>query len=408
MPTLGKKKILLGVTGGIAAYKSVVLLRGLRELGASVRVVMTESAQAFVTPLTFQALSGFPVATELLNAQQESAMGHIELARWADLVVVAPASADFLARLAGGLANDLLSTLCLATQAPIRVAPAMNRQMWLNVATQENVRKLEARGVGIWGPASGSQACGETGPGRMLEPEQLLQRVVASYAAGPLKGVRVLLTAGPTREPIDPVRFIGNRSSGRMGFALSEALRDLGAQVSLVCGPVALPTPIDVERVDVETAEQMHQAVMRRVGECEIFVGVAAVADYRPAAVAAKKIKRSRERLELTLEPNPDILAEVAALEAAPFTVGFAAETDRVAEHGEAKRLAKGVDMIAANLVGAAEGGFDKDENALLLLSGAERETLPMMPKTVLARRLAEIIAERYLASRELREMFNI
>lgn len=399
MPTLEMKNILLGVTGGIAAYKSVVLLRGLRELGAPVRVVMTEAARSFVTPLTFQALSGHPVASELLSAQQESAMGHIELARWADLVLVAPASADFIARLAGGMANDLLTALCLATEAPIKVAPAMNRMMWRNLATQENVRTLEARDIGIWGPDEGSQACGETGPGRMLEPETILQRVVAQFSQGPLQGTRILLTAGPTREPIDPVRFVGNRSSGRMGFALAEALRELGARVCLISGPVTLSTPSGMERVDVETALQMHQAVMGRVGECDIFIGVAAVADYRPVSVASEKIKRSGERLNLALEPNPDILAEVAALEVAPFTVGFAAETECLEEHGEAKRISKGVDLIAANRVGAEEGGFDKDENSLLLLSGLGREALPMMSKAVLARRLAEIIAQRYLAS---------
>ena len=399
MPTLDGKKILLGVTGGIAAYKSAVLLRGLRQSGASVRVVLTAAAQAFVTPLTFQALSGHPVFTELLSAEQESAMNHIELARWADLVLVAPASADFMARLVCGMANDLLATLCLATTVPIKIAPAMNRQMWLNPATRENTQRLCARGFGIWGPDAGLQACGETGPGRMLEPEDLLERVEALFADGPLQGVGVLITAGPTREPIDPVRFIGNRSSGRMGFAIADAFRGLGADVCLVSGPVALSTPIDVERVDVETAAQMYTSVMDRVQDCDIFIGVAAVADYRPVTMAEQKVKKTRERLNLSLEPNPDILAEVAAMEGGPFTVGFAAETERLEEHAESKRLSKGVDLIAANQVGTEKGGFERDENALLLLWDEGRESLPMMPKAVLAQRLAEIVSEKYRAS---------
>ncbi len=396
MRTLNKKKILLGVTGGIAAYKSALLLRGLRESGATVRVVMTSAAQAFVTPLTFQALSGQPVFTELLDAEQESAMSHIELARWADLVLVAPASADFMARLTCGMANDLLSTLCLASTAPIKLAPAMNQQMWLNPATQENVQRLSARGLGIWGPDDGLQACGETGPGRMLEPEELRRRVEALYADALLHQVRVLLTAGPTREPIDPVRYIGNRSSGRMGFALAAALHGLGADVCLVAGPVALPTPEGVERVDVETAAQMNEAVLQRVQNSEIFVGVAAVADYRPVSTADQKIKKSAQPLRLTLEPNPDILAAVAALEGGPFSVGFAAETECLEEYAEAKRLSKGVDLIAANQVGIGVGGFESAENALLLLWDGGRESLPMMPKERLALKLAEAIAERY------------
>ena len=399
MPTLDKKKILLGVTGGIAAYKSVLLLRGLQESGATVRVVMTRAAQAFVAPLTFQALSGQPVYTELLSAEQESAMSHIELARWADLVLVAPASADFMARLTCGMANDLLSTLCLATTAPVKLAPAMNRQMWLNPATQENSQRLSARGIGVWGPDEGLQACGENGPGRMLEPDDLLLRVKALFAAQPLNLVRVLITAGPTREPIDPVRFIGNRSSGRMGFALADALQNLGAEVCLVSGPVTLPTPVDVERVDVETAAQMHSAVMRRVQACDIFIGVAAVADYRPVSVADQKLKKSGERLSLVLEPNPDILAEVAALEEGPFTVGFAAETERLEENAEAKRRNKGVDLIAANQVGTRVGGFESAENALLLLWDGGRESLPMMSKDSLALNLVEVIVKRYRAA---------
>ncbi len=396
MPTLDDKKILLGITGGIAAYKSALLLRMLQRSGASVRVVMTAAAQAFVTPLTFQALSGQRVYTELLDLEQEAAMNHIELARWADLVLVAPASADFLARLTAGMANDLLSTLCLATRAPIALAPAMNQQMWLNQATRENVQRLVSRGIKLWGPDEGLQACGESGPGRMLEAASLREMAETFFAPGPLQGVRVLITAGPTREPIDPVRFIGNRSSGRMGFALADAFKQLGADVCLVSGPVALATPSGVQRVNVETAEEMQHAVMARAKACEIFVGVAAVADYRPVTAVGQKIKKSIERLNLALEPNPDILAEVAALEHAPFTVGFAAETEKLEAHAEAKLHAKGIDLIAANRVGEADGGFESEENALLLLWEDGRESLPMMPKSRLARQLADRISKQY------------
>ena len=399
MPSLERKKILLGVTGGIAAYKSALLLRALQASGAVVRVVMTQAAQAFVTPLTFQALSGQRVFTELLDWQQEASMPHIELARWPDLILVAPASADFLARLSHGLADDLLSTLCLATTAPIAVAPAMNQQMWLNPATRENCRRLAARGMQIWGPTEGLQACGEIGPGRMLEAEELHQRVERLFTAGPLLGVQVLMTAGPTREPIDPVRYLSNRSSGKMGFALAEALHCLGAEVCLVSGPVGLPTPAGVVRVDVETAAEMHQAVMSRVEDCAIFVGVAAVADYRPENPATQKLKRSADPLRLDLVANPDILTEVARLTHAPFTVGFAAETERLEAFAESKRSLKGIDLIAANLVGGEQGGFESDENALLLAWEGGREWLSMMPKQLLAHRLAERISQLYLTA---------
>lgn len=399
MPSLNKKKILLGVTGGIAAYKSAVLLRALQRSGATVRVVMTPAAQAFITPLTFQALSGQRVFTELLDREQEAAMQHIELARWADLILVAPASADFMARLAQGLANDLLATLCLASSAPIALAPAMNRQMWLNPATQENCRRLAGRGVWLWGPQEGLQACGESGPGRMLEAEELQQRVEAFFTPGPLLGVRVLMTAGPTREPIDPVRYISNRSSGKMGFALAAALQALGAEVCLVSGPVALPTPAGVERVDAERAADMHREVMARVEGCDIFIGVAAVADYRPDQPATHKLKKSHTPLQLALVPNPDILAEVAALDQGPFTVGFAAETEQLETYAETKRAVKGLDLIAANQVGGKQGGFESDENALLLVWQGGREWLPMMAKDLLARTLAERISQQYLTA---------
>jgi phosphopantothenoylcysteine decarboxylase/phosphopantothenate--cysteine ligase len=396
MSELNGKRVLLGLTGGIAAYKSAELVRLLRGAGAEVQVVMTRGATEFITPLTLQALSGRPVRLELFDEAAEAAMGHIELARWADLVLVAPASADFMARLAQGMANDLLSTLCLATEAPIALAPAMNQRMWLNPATAANARLLSDRGVLLWGPAAGEQACGEVGPGRMLEPVELMRHCRGLLAGGPLSGARVLLTAGPTREPIDPVRFIGNRSSGKMGYALARAFRGAGAQVTLVSGPVALATPAGVERIEVETALEMEREVMARVEESELFVACAAVADYRPAAVAPGKIKKRQEVLDLNLVRNPDILAQVAALPGTPFTVGFAAETERVAEQAEAKRRAKGVDMMAANLVGTEQGGFERDENALTLLWEGGRRELPMAGKEALAQTLVAVIAEQY------------
>lgn len=396
MSELSGKRILLGITGGIAAYKSAELVRLLRGVGAEVQVVMTRGAMEFITPLTLQALSGRPVRLELFDKAAEAAMGHIELARWADLILVAPASADFMARLTQGMANDLLSTLCLATEVPIVLAPAMNQRMWLNAATAANAQLLQQRGIRLWGPAAGEQACGEVGPGRMLEPAELMSQCKKLLMAGPLSGVRVLLTAGPTREPIDPVRFIGNRSSGKMGYALARAFRGVGAQVTLVSGPVSLAAPKGVACIDVETALEMEQAVMGRVSESDLFVACAAVADYRPAERAQGKIKKSQEALDLSLVRNPDILAQVAALPDGPFTVGFAAETERVAEQAEAKRRAKGVDMIAANLVGAEQGGFERDENALTLLWEGGCRELPMASKELLAQALVAIITEQY------------
>jgi len=396
MNELAGKKLLLGITGGIAAYKTVELVRLLRKSAAEVQVVLTGAATQFVTPMTLQAVSGRPVRQELFDPAHEAAMGHIELARWADLVLVAPASAGFLARLANGFADNLLATLCLATAAPIVLAPAMNQQMWQNAATRHNVALLEQRGIELWGPATGDQACGEVGPGRMLEPEVLLSQLCSRFTQGPLAGVRVLLTAGPTREPLDPVRFIGNRSSGKMGFALARAFAGAGARVELVAGPVSLDTPVGVERIDVETAGEMEQAVMARVKGCDIFVGCAAVADYRPDAVAEQKIKKSSDRMEIRLVRNPDILASVAALPEAPFTVGFAAETQDPEAYAEKKRIAKRVNMIAANLVGARQGGFERDENALTLIWEGGREQLPMTDKVSLAEKLVSLIAEHY------------
>jgi phosphopantothenoylcysteine decarboxylase/phosphopantothenate--cysteine ligase len=397
--------ILLGVSGGIAAYKAAELVRRLRERGCEVRVVMTAAATEFVGPLTFQALSGQPVRTSLLDPAAEAGMGHIELARWADRVLMAPATADLIARLAAGLADDLPTTLALATQAPLYLAPAMNQQMWCHPATQENIGRLRARGVHILGPGEGSQACGDQGPGRMLEPMEIVAALLdplpgAQFApvAGRLMGVRALVTAGPTREPLDPVRYLGNRSSGRMGYAVAAALAGLGAEVTLVSGPTALPTPARVERIDVETAREMHGAVMDRIGGIDLYVGAAAVADYRPESPGEQKIKKHQDALVVRLVRNPDILAEVAALPRPPFTVGFAAETERVEEHALTKLNAKRLKMIAANQVGAAEGGFERAENALTVLWSGGRRDFPMMSKTRLAVELAQLIAERYVA----------
>nr|WP_041604026.1 bifunctional phosphopantothenoylcysteine decarboxylase/phosphopantothenate--cysteine ligase CoaBC [Thioflavicoccus mobilis] len=395
-------RILLGISGGIAAYKAVELVRRLRETGAEVQVVMTRAAGAFVTPLSLQAVSGRPVRQALLDPQAEAGLDHIELARWADLLLVAPATAHLMARLALGLADDLLTTLVLATTAPLVLAPAMNQRMWLHPATQENLARLTARGVRVLGPASGAQACGDDGPGRMVEPPQIVAALMAGPSPdrpAPLQGRCALITAGPTREPLDPVRFIGNRSSGRMGYALAAALAARGAEVTLVSGPSALAPPALAGLVRVETASQMAAAVMERVAGCDLFVATAAVADYRPAAPASDKIKKDAAELTIRLVRNPDILAQVAASPARPFTVGFAAETERLEEHAAAKLRAKGLDMIAANRVGGEAGGFDADDNALVVLWPGGRRAFALMPKTRLAEQLADLIVERYLAS---------
>ncbi|MBT8116975.1 MAG: bifunctional phosphopantothenoylcysteine decarboxylase/phosphopantothenate--cysteine ligase CoaBC [Gammaproteobacteria bacterium] len=395
MNYLSGKHVLLGITGGIAAYKAAELVRLLRNADAGVRVIMTAGAREFITPLTLQALSGNPVHTDLLDSTAEAAMGHIELARWADVLLVAPATADSLARLVHGRADDLLTAVFLACEAPRAVAPAMNRAMWDNPATRDNISTLAARGLHVLGPATGEQACGETGPGRMLEPQALVDQLSGLFRTGRLAGRRVVVTAGPTREAIDPVRYISNRSSGRMGFAVARAAAEAGADVTLVSGPVALETPPGLQRVDVTSAADMHAAVMQRAPDSEIFIAVAAVADYRPQASATQKIRKSEATMELLLERNPDILADVATLSGAPFTVGFAAETEALPESAKNKRIAKGIDMIAANLVG--EGlGFEVDENALhVIWDGGERE-LPCTGKTRLAVQLVELIADRY------------
>ena len=397
-------RIVLGVSGGIAAYKAPELVRRLTERGCEVQVVMTAGARQFVTPLTFEAVSGRRVRDDLWDPAAEAAMGHIELARWADVVLVAPATAHFLGELAGGLAGDLLSTLCLATTAPIVVAPAMNQAMWANPAVQANRALLESRGIKFIGPAEGDQACGEVGPGRMVEPlaiaEAVLEIPQRLRTLGPLAGLKTVITAGPTREPIDPVRYITNRSSGKMGFAVAAALREAGADVVLVSGPVSLATPTGVRRVDVETAEQMYAKVQEEIAGTDIFVGCAAVADYRPDKVAPQKIKRGASEMELALVRSPDTLASVASLPKPPFTVGFAAETQDVAKYAREKLERKRVDMIAANLVGP-DCGFDRETNALTVFWPGGELALGEGSKPVLARRLVELVAERYRAARQ-------
>lgn len=396
-------RVLLGVTGGIAAYKAPELVRRLTERGCEVQVVMTAGAKQFVTPLTFQAVSGRRVRDDLWDPAAEASMGHIELARWADVVVVAPATANFIGELAAGLAGDLLSTLCLATTAPLVLAPAMNQAMWANPAVQANRTLLESRGIRFLGPAEGDQACGETGPGRMLEPLAIahaLLDVPGRLRLQSLAGLKVVITAGPTREPIDPVRYITNRSSGKMGFALATAAREAGADVVLVSGPVSLTTPAGVRRVDVETAEQMYAKVHDEIAGADIFVGCAAVSDYRPGKAEPQKIKRSAAEMELALVRSPDTLASVAALSKPPFTVGFAAETQDVAKHAREKLEKKRVDMIAANQVGP-DCGFDRETNALTVYWSGGEVALGEGSKPVLARRLLELIAERYRGARQ-------
>lgn len=395
MYQLTGKRILLGVTGGIAAYKSAILLRLLRKHGADVRVVMTQNAGEFITPLTLQALSGKPVHQDLLDLETESAMGHIDLARWADLIVVAPASANFIARYANGFAEDLLSTLCLAADCPVMIAPAMNQQMWLNSATQENVTKLKEREINVIGPGKGDQACGENGPGRMLEPEEIVPFIAKSFETNILTGSRLLVTAGPTREAIDPVRYISNRSSGRMGYAVARAALEAGADVSVISGPVDISPPERVKITKVSSAKEMHDAVMKTISNTDIFIAAAAVADYRLQSISEQKIKKTDEPLELSLMKNPDILADVAALEDAPFTVGFAAETENLEINAQKKLKTKKLDMIAANQVSDSKG-FDVDVNALTVYWKDEQKELQQAPKEKLARHLINLIANQY------------
>ncbi|WP_456406689.1 bifunctional phosphopantothenoylcysteine decarboxylase/phosphopantothenate--cysteine ligase CoaBC [Thiolapillus sp.] len=395
MAGVANQNILLGVTGGIAAYKSVELARLLVKGGARVRVVMTEAACRFVSPLTFQAVTANPVRTQLFDEAHEAAMGHIELARWADQMIIAPASADFMARMAQGLADDLLSTLYLASTASVTVAPAMNRRMWRHPAVQHNLSLLEDRGIRILGPETGEQACGDTGIGRMSEPSEIFAALDVAAGSGLFAGRKVLITAGPTHEPFDPVRFIGNRSSGKMGFAVAQAFVREGAEVLLVSGPVQLATPAGVQRINVQTALQMREAVFDNIQAVDIFVACAAVADYRPESPRENKIKKTDDRLELNLLRNPDILAEVAALEKGPFTLGFAAETENLAENARAKLSKKKLDMLAANRVGD-DLGFESDDNSLLVLWPNGEKQLPLQNKQQLAHALITLLEQQY------------
>jgi phosphopantothenoylcysteine decarboxylase/phosphopantothenate--cysteine ligase len=396
------KHILLGVSGGIAAYKSAELVRLLRKQGAEVRVVMTQSAMQFIGPLTFQALSGNPVHSELLDADAENAMGHISLARWADLLIIAPATANLIAKLSHGLADDLLSTLYLAATCPVYVAPAMNQAMWSKAVTQENIEKIQRHGVKIIGPEQGDQACGETGFGRMSEPVDICKYLTHtledqnSFTAQCLQGLKVLISAGPTREPLDPVRYLTNRSSGKMGYALANATLKAGAEVTLVSGPVTLAAPANIELVQVETAAQMYEAVMSRASDHAIYIGAAAVADYSPAIMQPEKIKKKEEQATIILQKTKDILADVAKLDKRPFTVGFAAETHNLEAYARDKLARKKLDMIAANWVGRELGGFDSEQNALHVFWESGEKTLAMMDKTRLAEQLISLIAERF------------
>lgn len=393
-------KVLLAVTGGIACYKSPEIVRRLMEHGIEVRVVMTRSACEFVKPLVFQAVSGHQVHTELLDEAAEAGMGHIELARWADILLVAPATANTLAKMAAGLADDLLSTICLATTARQMAAPAMNSMMWYHDATTTNLEVLKSRGVEILGPGDGSQACGETGTGRMLEPADIVQAIVnradLENVDGLLKNKNVVITAGPTREDIDPVRFISNHSSGKMGFALARAVALAGARVTLVAGPVALQTPAGVDRVDVTSASAMHEAVMQLAAGSDIFIAVAAVADYRVAKKSDRKIKKTSSDLVLKLERNPDILADVSGLDQRPLCVGFAAETDNLENYARDKMKRKNLDMIVANRVGVAGSGFNSDTNTVEVFWPGGSQSFPARSKKNLALDLTVLIAARY------------
>jgi len=400
--TLAQKRILLGISGGIAAYKSADLVRRLKERGAEVRVILTDAAQHFITPLTLQALSGTPVSTSLLDPAAEAAMGHIELAKWADIILIAPASADVIARMAHGLANDLLTTCVLATAAPVAVAPAMNQQMYKNIATQQNLATLKAHNFYIYGPGVGDQACGDTGAGRMLEPLQLVSALEEHFSAEQqLNNIKITITAGPTREAIDPVRYISNHSSGKMGFALAAAAAAMGADVTLISGPVQLATPAGVKRIDVTSAQQMYDAALAQAVQSNIFIGCAAVADYRVAEVAGEKMKKKAgSALELKLVQNPDIIAAVAALSAQrPFTVGFAAETQNVLQYAKDKLARKKLDLICANDVSGTELGFNSDHNAVTLVWQSGEQALPAQPKASLAKAILQHIYSQFSAT---------
>lgn len=400
MKTLNNKRVLLGVTAGIAAYKTPELVRKLSELGADVQVVMSKNSEQFVAPLALQAVSGHDVHHFAMTADSESGMGHIDLARWADVVLIAPATANSIARLVAGMADELLTTICSATEAPIAVAPAMNQQMWQNQANQENLKVLAKRGVLILGPDSGEQACGEVGPGRMLQPIDIAKQLGESFQTTSLAGVKLMLTAGPTWEALDPVRGLTNHSSGLMGYALAEAAQEAGASVTLISGPTNLSSPERVTTENVVSAAEMHAAVMASIAEQDIFIGVAAVADYRPVAEADQKIKKNADEMTLTLVKNPDILADVAARENAPFCVGFAAETNDVVNYARGKLEKKRLHMIAANHVGGTQTGFGTPENAITLITADEVIELPKASKSAIARQLIVHIAEHYTATR--------
>ncbi|MFY8352151.1 bifunctional phosphopantothenoylcysteine decarboxylase/phosphopantothenate--cysteine ligase CoaBC [Pseudoalteromonas sp. SSM20] len=395
------KKIVLGITGGIAAYKCAELTRRLTENGAQVKVVMTDSAQQFITPLTMQAVSGNPVSTSLLDPAAEAAMGHIEFAKWADLILIAPASANTIAKMAHGMADDLLTTLVLATPAKVAIAPAMNQQMYAHPATQQNLQKLSEYGVSIWGPASGEQACGDVGKGRMLEPNELVELCLMREDTPLLAGKTVTITAGPTREALDPVRFISNHSSGKMGFSLARAAKALGANVNLISGPVNLTTPSEVNRFDVESAQQMHDAAMELAVNSDVFIGCAAVADYKATTTANNKIKKQGDTMTIELSKNPDIIASVAALEEnRPFTVGFAAETNDVANYAKGKLKNKNLDMICANDVSDSSIGFNSENNAMTLFWPEGERHLSLQSKQQISHLILKEIASKLTAKK--------
>lgn len=400
------KHILLAVSGGIAAYKSAELVRLIRKQGVEVRVVMTQSATQFVSPLTLQTLSDYPVAIELFDREREHTMSHINLARWADALLIAPATANIIAKCCHGLADDLLSTLYLAATCPIFIAPAMNQAMWHQPATQENIQTLRSRGVHFIGPEFGAQACGEVGYGRMTEPEAICKHLL-NDSQSRLNGLRVLISAGPTQEPLDPVRYITNRSSGKMGYALATAALRAGADVTLVSGPVTLSTPTGVVRINVETAKQMYDAVLESAPNHEIYIGAAAIADYTPAIMETQKIKKQNTHLTLQLEKTQDVLAAVAQLAKRPFTVGFAAETHDLEHYAQSKLINKKLDMIAANWVGGEQGGFDSDQNALQIYWANGQKILPMADKSHIAEQLLDLIADRYFSDSELLQQKN-
>ncbi|MCB1666831.1 MAG: bifunctional phosphopantothenoylcysteine decarboxylase/phosphopantothenate--cysteine ligase CoaBC [Porticoccaceae bacterium] len=394
MRLLTNKRILLGITGGIAAYKSAELVRRLQTIGAEVRVAMTPGATQFITPLTLQALSGNPVHLDLLDTAAEAAMGHIELSRWADLILIAPASANFIAKLANGESGELLSAICLASRSPLALAPAMNQGMWRNASTQKNVKTLRSRGIHFFGPAEGEQACGDVGPGRMSEPEDIAQLTADLFETGSLTGRKVVITAGPTREAIDPVRYITNHSSGKMGYALAEAAVEAGAETILVSGPVNIPPPDRVTIIHVTSAEEMFEAAVNEARNCDLFIASAAVADYRPATVSRSKIKKSADTMTIELIRNPDIVSAVAALPERPFTVGFAAETSDVENYARSKLERKNLDLVIANDVSDKTIGFNSDDNEVLVIENSGAEAIPKINKAILARQLIARIAE--------------